>query len=383
MTTQTQTGNETQNIVPIPELGTKVDDGSYLASVVKELAELKEKVAKNYVEMVLSYQQYIASPPRPKNELYGQACVNDTVTVNSWAKQWLDQCRINAANNDFNNNLATKLANTNLLKPAIVAGSGPSLKKNAKELLKKAKDVPIVSCLHSYAFFHDLGIEVPYFVNLDAGDITIAEMSQGGTKNADYYWETTKDKTLIAVYHSNPEIIKRWKGKILWFSAMIPDQQVMTEYLKVANVKDEKVFFNVGGNSLGAAYYFARAIMGSMTIAFIGADFAFGYNQKFHPFDSPYDQQFSGLIPVTDVFGNRVYTWQSYFNFKCWFEYEAMGGAGNNPGIMINCTEGGILGSYAEGNMQQIIQMPLAEFIKMTSMYTFLDQVVKEGMLLF
>lgn len=370
-----------------------IEDGSYLANVVverdnlkKELENLKTTMARDYVEMKLSYQQYIPAAPRPKHELYGQACSNDTVTVHTWAKQWLDQCKANSLTHNFMENLATKVLNENALKPVIVAGSGPSLKKNVKELLKKPKSVPIVSCLHNYAYFHDTGVDCQYWINLDAGEVTISEMSQGGSKDADYYWSTTKDKTLIAVCHSHPEIIKRWQGRILWFAAMIPDQVVMDDYLNTVGCKEdgkEKVFFNVGGNSLGACYYFARAILGSMTIALVGADFAFGYNHKFHPFDSPYDQQFNGVIPVTDVFGNRVYTWQSYYNFKSWFEFIAMGGQGNNPGFMINCTEGGILGSYPEGNIQQIVQMQLSEFIRILNQHTAADDCVKKGWLLF
>jgi len=115
-----------------------------------------------------------------------------------------------------------------------------------------------------------------------------------------------------------------------------------------------------------------------MPIAFVGADFAFGYNKKFHPFDSPYDQQYAGLIPATDVYGNRVYTWQSYYNFKSWFDYQAMGGAGNNPCIYINCTEGGILGAYPNGNIRAIQQMPLDEYIQVYRQHEVLTDLLED-----
>jgi hypothetical protein len=66
---------------------------------------------------------------------------------------------------------------------------------------------------------------------------------------------------------------------------------------------------------------------------------------------------------ATYVFGNRVKTWQSYNNFKCWFENRCY----SEPGIYINATEGGILGSYPEGNIEQIKQMALSDVIKMYS----------------
>jgi hypothetical protein len=59
------------------------------------------------------------------------------------------------------------------------------------------------------------------------------------------------------------------------------------------------------------------------------------------------------VVRATDVFGHRVKTWQSYYNFKCWFESRAC----SVPGTYINATEGGILGSYPEGNIEQIKQM--------------------------
>ena len=123
------------------------------------------------------------------------------------------------------------------------------------------------------------------------------------------------------------------------------------------------LFFNTGGNALGGCYYMARAILGACPVAFVGADFSFSEKNKFHAWDSPYDKMFSGLLPVTNIFGNRVFTWQSYYNFSKWFEYMAIGGKGGNPSLFYNCTEGGILGAYPQGNVRQIIQMPLSQFI--------------------
>jgi hypothetical protein len=105
----------------------------------------------------------------------------------------------------------------------------------------------------------------------------------------------------------------------------------------------------------------AKAVLGCAALIFVGADFSFSYDHKFHPFDSPYDAKFEGVIPATDVFGNRVWTWPSYWGFKTWFEYIAMGGNAGTPGTYINCTEGGILGSYPNGNIFPIRQRALLE----------------------
>jgi hypothetical protein len=53
-------------------------------------------------------------------------------------------------------------------------------------------------------------------------------------------------------------------------------------------------------------------------------------------------------------------------NFAAWLTFQAMGGQGGNNHIMINATEGGILGAYPDGNIKQIIQMDLR-----TALWTF------------
>jgi hypothetical protein len=66
-----------------------------------------------------------------------------------------------------------------------------------------------------------------------------------------------------------------------------------------------------------------------------------------------------------DVWGNSVLTWQSYYNFKSWFDWVAS----QVPGIYFNCTEGGLLGSYPEGNIAQIHQMRLSDFLRMYALH--------------
>ena len=104
--------------------------------------------------------------------------------------------------------------------------------------------------------------------------------------------------------------------------------------------------------------------MGANPVIFCGADFSFSYSNKFHGWDSKYDRDLGHVIPATDVFGNRVKTWSSYYNFKCWFESRVC----CVPGMYINATEGGIFGSYPDGNIAQIKQMYLKDVIRMYSL---------------
>ena len=74
-----------------------------------------------------------------------------------------------------------------------------------------------------------------------------------------------------------------------------------------------------------------------------------------------------------DVFGNRVKTWKSYYNFKVWFDYIAE----NVPGTYINCTEGGIFGAYRDGNIKAVKQMPLQTFLNMCFMHYEMEEQFK------
>jgi Uncharacterized protein conserved in bacteria len=135
---------------------------------------------------------------------------------------------------------------------------------------------------------------------------------------------------------------------------------------------------------LGACLYIARAFLGASVIAFMGADFSFSYEKKFHAWDSKYDAKLGQVLRVKDVFGNSVYTWRSYHNFKSWFEYITL----TVPGIYYNCSEGGTLGAYNEGNLRSIYQLPLKDFIRQMNMYEemkdqAMDAKIKEKKLLF
>lgn len=309
-------------------------------------------------EIICEYQPYFDFPQQQSERLYTQACSNDSITVSTWRETWIKQIRANhKTHGPFKDNGVGKLHGAFRGKPVFLAGSGPSLKENALHLHKK-QDVPLVSCLHNFHFFEDHGIDVDFYVTLDAGPITIEEVAEGGKLEAEEYWAKTKNKVLIAYIGSHPDLIAKWQGQIFWFNCPLPDADLMTE---IDAIEDFRTAFSTGGNVLGACTYFARAILGCPTLVFIGADFSFGYTDEFHAWDSKYDGKLGNYVRLTDVFGNKVKTWQSYANFKGFFDNLAM----RCPAIWINATEGGCLGSYADGNIRHIQQMELSKVLHM------------------
>ncbi len=316
-------------------------------------------------EIVLDYQNYIDGPPVKPEQLHATACSNDQITIASWFDTWIANAKANKETlGSFAEHSVGQLWGKNKYGVAICAGSGPSLGYNG-ETLAKRKDIPLVSCLHNFHFMEDRGVAADYYVSLDAGPVVLEEISEGGRLSPDEYWEKTKDRTLIAYIGSHPDLIKKWQGKVYVYNAPVPDKAYVDA---MADIETFSVYLGNGGNVLGACLYFAKAILGVHRVAMVGADFSFGYDKKhFHPWDSKYDSKLGHFIPQTDVFGVKVPTWPSYRNFKNWFEYLACkipDPNGNfSSGWLVNCSEGGCLGSYPEGNIRQIPQLPLSSFI--------------------
>jgi hypothetical protein len=373
-------------------------DGTALVPTIDSEGRALKLYCGNGVELeptVKQFQAYIAGPPATQEQLYSKACSNDGVTINSWRDQWINQAVANNAKYSFEKDSVLSVAGSERYKPVIIAGSGPSLKKNA-HLLKPTfhkriypvtgetwemwggkGDIKIVSCLHNFSYFEDLGVMTKddFYITLDAGEITIKEIYEGGKHSPEWYWERTKDRTLVAFTSTHPKLLEQWQGKILWYTT--PPNPATFEALKPIIDLTKIPGFNVGGNVLGAAFYMARAILGCGTIISIGADFSFSKDRSFHAWKTPYDNMFSGVEPVTDIYGDRVYSWNSYINFKSWFDFMACGGQSNTTHQWINCTEGGILGAYPGGNIQQIRQMTLKDCLSSLNIYSDLDNAMK------
>lgn len=309
------------------------------------------------VEITLNYQNYCPTDVVTPDALITQASSNDRPTITAFGDLWMGNIKENHKNfGPFKSKSVGYFFNKHKLQPAICVGSGPSLKRNIQDL-KNTGGIPIISCLHNFHAMIDNDINVDYYVTLDGGDITIGEVSEGGKESEEYYWDKTKGKTLFAYIGSCHKLLSKWQGEIYFFNCPIPDENFILESEKIEQFR---LLVSTGGCVLGACVYISKAILGCNPTVFVGADFSFSYEKKFHAWDSQYDKTIGVCIHVPDIFGNKTLTWQSYFNFKTWFEWMSL----KIPGIYYNCTEGGIFGSYAAGNIFSIIQMDLCDFIK-------------------
>lgn len=312
-------------------------------------------------EIILEYQNLIPQAPVHPQQLITQAASNDGATVRAWRDKWVSQAKANKAKfGSFKDHGIGKLHGAHQYMPAIIAGSGPSLAGNVDGLKDRGK-IPLISCLHNFHFLEDRGVKADYYVSLDAGSVVLDEVAEGGKLTADEYWARTADHTLLAYMGSPPALLEKWRGKIYFFSCPIPDHAVAAE---MDAVEKFNAAIATGGNVLGACLYIAKAILGCAGIAFVGADFCFSYDHKFHGWDSKYDKDIGQCVPLTDVYGIKRKTWPTYANFKAWFDWVAV----TIPGTYYNCSEGGCLGSYPEGNIEAFKYLDLDAFLDLYHM---------------
>lgn len=308
------------------------------------------------VNIDLMYQPLIDSPPKEVGNLYQRASEGDKTTCDSWRDTWIKNFKL--AKERFGmlaDKSYGKLHGVNRHRPAIVIGSGPSLKHSLealKENRMKSNPVMSISCLHNFGLLEDEGCHADYYMSLDSGGVVIDDVSESRNKDGGFYWSATKGKTLIAYAASDPRLFDLWQGEIYLFNCLIPDLMIREEYEKVEPFRH---YISAGGNAGGACMYAAKAVMGSSDILFVGFDFCFDYSNEFHSYKTHYDAV-GNFVLAHDVFGNMRKTWPSYLSFKFWLDHTVM----TVPGRWTNCSEG-ILGAYLGGNLKHYDYKPLKE----------------------
>jgi len=319
---------------------------------------------KRNIDIELTLQAKIPEIPKQYGNIYQRACSGDEITVKTWRPTWLkNYAAAKDRFKDFGEHSYGQLYGINRHKPAMVLGSGPSLRYSIKALQEnKKREYPVksVSCLHNFGLLEDEGCHADFYLSLDSGGVVIEDISEARNKDGNFYWNETKNHNLIAYAASDPRLFDLWQGKIYLFNCLLPDLTLRDELNKIERFSH---YISSGGNALGACMYTAKAIMGSSEIIYVGADFCFDYDNKFHSYKTHYDDiDGKGIGEVTywpDVFGNRRSCWPSYLNFKFFMDWVTF----NVPGLWASASEG-ILGSYPEGNIDRIFYAPLSYILE-------------------
>lgn len=315
----------------------------------------------------------------PQNDTYQKACAADQTTIQHWKDIWVQNTQKTKDHfGSFAEKSIGKLFGTNKNKPAIICGSGPSL-KHSIEALKENKrlDEPltVVSALHNFGYFEDEGCHADYYITLDAGDIILKDVYEGRKEIPEYYWEKTKDKTLIAAVTTPVELFKKWQGNVYLFNILVPHPEIQ---MKMQSIERFAHYISSGGNASGGCLYFSKAILGSDPIHFVGVDCCFDYDNTFHSYKTAYDQV-GQYVVHPDLFGIPRKTWGSYLGFKYFFDWFSM----NIPGNYVMCSEG-IVGAYPQGNLKSFKYMSLMDALKpyQIAQRVFLEQKDALGNLL-
>lgn len=308
------------------------------------------------VNIDLVYQPIIEGPPPSQGNLFQRACAGDAPTIDKWKDIWINHTKAAKERfKSFDEFSVGKLYGLNRMKPAIICGSGPSLKHSIEALKANSQsENPImnISCLHNFGYFEDEGFHADFYLTLDSGEIVIKDVFESRKNLPGYYWEKTKGKKLLATVATDPKLFDLWQGDIYLFNVMIPDLDIHTQLQAIEKFTH---YISCGGNALGGCLYIAKAVFSSDTIHLVGADFCFDYDNTFHSYKTHYDTV-GGYQLWPDVFGNMRKTWPSYLNFKFWFDHIAC----TVPGRYVNCSEG-TLGAYREGNIRQFQYMSLKD----------------------
>lgn len=326
------------------------------------------------ISIDLNYQPEIPEAPVP--DLYQRACSGDGVTITHWRETWLKNYQ--ATKDHFGTlteNTVGQLYGANRGKAAIVIGSGPSLKESLEELKRNQEsEHPLltISCMHNKGLFNDEGIKPDYYITLDAGEIIFKDVYEGRKEPEEHYWDLSKDETVLAHVCTPTKFWDKWKGKAYLFNSIVPDRGIMDAYNKIERMSHN---FSCGGNAAGAAMYAARVLMCSPTIIYVGMDFCFSYDNHWHSYPTETYDKVGQYVIHPDVFGIPRKTWNSYVNFKFFFDHIAK----TVPGIWINASEG-LLGAYLGGNLKHYKYMTLKEAITMHKMAdTLYLQTMKDG----
>lgn len=215
--------------------------------------------------------------------------------------------------------------------PMIIVGAGPSLDKNLLQLQEYQDKACIVAC--------DASLEALLKANCRPHIVLCADSKERVIQYLTPEDFDTSDLLLIADTRIHPKTREAWKGKILWYNSMpvenFPFSGVTGEW--TGNIG----FLGSGGCVTSTIWCMSIAVTGNQPHIFVGQDCSFPDPESHHANAVRYTEKYDvrGLVPEIDINGKEVFTMSSLQSFRNWFEEMFP----LNPGVHINCTEGGVL----------------------------------------
>lgn len=274
--------------------------------------------------------------------------------LNIWTENYLENFRSGA----FSQNRAgtlMQLIKSNSCKniPVVLIAAGPSLDKNLSHLKNYQSNV-IIICVDVVLYkLIENDIRPDYVVSIDPSD------------SIHRFWSdvNTEDLTFICPTTTNPELIKKWKGKLIFFNQ--EDSGDKGQLLKKLIVPTQNFGNLFNRYFVGATLYQISTIFSPSAIILLGYDFAYS-DQK--PYCSGflkrklYDINNVGMNilekreydaeKVVLLDGKYIGTTKLLLAYKHTFEQLI----NTSNFLIINSTEGGLLDST--------IRMPLIDSLQ-------------------
>lgn len=253
-----------------------VDEEDWVAfNKVRNKYELSWKDVFKRFSLYQNGIEYIFSAP---GEMSKQLRL-DLNTIMGLMSQWLTNIKDNWYMIDKNPDIS-EIHNAYKGKKALLIAAGPSLEERKyPQVLHEAnlKDTIIFSTLHSLKWCLENGI-VPQFTGVvDASDLMVNFI------DSPLVDEHADEMTLMCCASTHPEVLKKWKGKkIFFFRSGIPQNILPNTDTFLSILLPKLTELETGGNS-GSSMYSIANFLGCNPIGMIGFDF--GYPKGY-----PYDQ---------------------------------------------------------------------------------------------
>jgi len=234
--------------------------------------------------------------------------------------------------------------------PCIVVGAGPSLDKNIRFLHRAQNKALIIACDAALKPLMERRIVPDFVVCLDPQE----EISRF-LINVPH-----RGITLVVPSIVHPHVLELWENNVLFFNKFAPDIPALVEIQKrVPHIG----ILTPGGTVLSVTYDLAFQAGGN-PIVFVGQDLSYP-KKKSHSHGSDaagkglkfmMDKQKEQLVLETDINGQSLRTLKSMAVSKQWFHWAFTNLKRENPLMVVNCSEAGILTDHCS-------LQPLAEAI--------------------
>lgn len=221
--------------------------------------------------------------------------------------------------------------------PCIVVGAGPSLDKNIRYLRKACEKAIILCCDAALKPLLSHNIIPNFVVVLDPQEEIarfLSNVPQSGI-------------TLVVPTIVHPNILELWQGDILFFNKFAPDIPTLVEIQKVV---PQVGILTPGGTVLSVTYDLAFQA-GCNPILFVGQDLSYpkknshskGSDASGKGLKSMVEKQKDSIVLETDMNNQQLRTLKSMSVSKQWFKWAFTTWKRDNPIVVSNCSEAGIL----------------------------------------